>query len=304
MKTFYRITLGLLALALLASPLLAPQVQAQSIYDGMANAEIVGGALTAVSTEVPIVVRYIGNTVGGGVSGKVAVDASTGDITFTSGAYGSEAADTTLECPVSGALGGVIDVSNSACDTLGEVVDIINASTNWRAVILDGLRSDSSDNTLITLSATNANAIAGLGLLHDSTVSFKSTIAMVTGRNISDYMTPSGVLNPNPFARQRAVFLLGNETTTFGSGTSTYQIFSCLESYATTGGSETCTTLYAAPAGDTTVNAAFNYLPYGITAKKGEKLIARVLNSAAMSAAVHYAYGRSWFYPPQSAGNN
>ena len=304
MKTINRITWVLAILVLLASPLLVLQAEAQSIYDGMTNAETVSGSLGAVSTEVPIIVRYIGNTIGAGVSGTVAVAAG-GDITLKSGAYGSEAADTTLECPVSGALGGVIDVSDTACDTLGEVVDIINASTSWRAVIKDGLRADSSDNTLITLSEAKANAAAGLGLLHDGTVSFKSTIALTTNQAMTDYLSGSKgtTINPNPFARQRAVFLLGNATTTLASGTSSFQVLSCLENYATTGGSETCTTLYTTAAGATTVNAIFSYLPYGITARKGEKLLVRINNSAAMSAAVFYAYGRSWFYPVQAGLN-
>lgn len=303
MKTSNRFVLGLLALALLASPLLVGQAQAQYPYDS--RFDPASGANSAVNTDVALVVRYIGNQVGNGVSGTVTVAAG-GDITFKSGAYGSEAADTTLECPVSGALGGVIDVSDTACDTLGEVVDIINASANWRAVILDGFRSDSSNDTLAAMSETKANVKSGLNLVWDAGVAFKSTIALTRLRSMTDYLSGSAgtTLNPNPFSGSVTSFIIGNEKTTFGSGTSTYAVSSCTERYATTGGAETCTTLYSTAGGDTTVAAVLDFRPYGLLGNKDSKLVVRVTNSAAMTAAVQYAYGLVWFYRGGNGNSN
>src|SRR5687767_6845145 len=82
--------------------------------------EAVAGILSADDTDTAMLIKFVGPSTGSTTtmnSGKVEVAVTTSDITFTSGAAGSEAADTSLECPVSGALGGIIDVSNAACNT-------------------------------------------------------------------------------------------------------------------------------------------------------------------------------------------
>lgn len=64
-----------------------------------------------------------------------------------------------FEAPVSGGLGGVIDMSDASANTLGEVVDIINSTATtfstgyFRAVIAAGLRSD-----IVSTLAFNADA--------------------------------------------------------------------------------------------------------------------------------------------------
>jgi hypothetical protein len=271
-------------------------------FGRVSSVEPVQAAIAAISTNTPILVKYVGTG-----SGKVAV-AANGDLTFTDGTEGAEAANTDFECPVSGALGGVIDVSDAACDTLGEVVDTINGtcstcagtSSKWRAVILDGVRADSSNDTLATLSATAAVTNDGLALLADNTVDFQNVVALTPYRTMPAYLeNRNNWIVKDPYVGQRASILIANEKTTYGSGASSWQLQSCKEAMSTAStfaGSETCTTLYSAPGGNTTVSASFDFTPYGLMGRKGEKLLVRVNNSAAMTAAVQYAYGFSWFY--------
>jgi hypothetical protein len=264
-----------------------------------------GVAVTAISTDTALLVKYVGS----GASGKVAVSAA-GDLTFTEGTQGSEVANATFECPVSGALGGIIDVSDTACDTLGEVCDVINgnnasggtatSATNWRCVILDGLRSDSSDDRLTTIAATAATAEDGLALKWDGAVAFKTTYALGAPRKIGAYFsTSTGGVNPglvpNPFAGRQALLLLANETSTYGSGASAFEVVSVKVKNGTggAGGTETVGFTYSRAGGATTVNASFND---DILGRKDEKLLVRINNTAAMSASTLYAYGLTFRY--------
>lgn len=103
-----------------------------------------GSAVVTDDTDVAMEIVYIGDE----DSATVGVDSS-GDITFKHGDLGSEAVDTTVVAST-----GKIDVSNSSYDTFGEVVDTINASPNWRARLKGALRADSSNDTLLIVSAT------------------------------------------------------------------------------------------------------------------------------------------------------
>ena len=249
----------------------------------------------AVSTDVSMLVRYTGTS----ASGTVAVDAATGDLTFLSGASGSEAADTSFECPVSGALGGIIDVSNAACNTFGEVVDTINGlctgciRNNWTAVLVGAMRSESTDNTNITLSATTANAPEGLGLLFDGVVTFRTSIALTQYQNLTSYVSDNRYrLVENPFAGQQAVLHQVTATSTYGSGTSDHVVYCVALVNSRTNPTETVTS-YRRPAGATTVASTLDF-PYGLSCPTGQKMIVRTDNSAAMSASTLYAAGRVW----------
>lgn len=88
------------------------------------------GAIVADGS-VPLAVKYIGDL----ASATVTVVAATG-ITLKHGTAGAEAVDTTIGASAN----GVVDFATDT--TLGAVVDRINKSPNWRAEIIDGLRSD------------------------------------------------------------------------------------------------------------------------------------------------------------------
>lgn len=277
--------MGLLALAALA--VTPPPISAQVLEARVLGATPLNVSNASVSTDVAMLVRYIGT----GTSGLVAVDAATGDLTFTDGTLGAEAATSTFECPVSGGLGGIIDVSDAACNTFGEVADIINASSNWRAVLLDVRRSDSSDTTsgvLITLAATQARRSDGLGLLLDNTTTFYATRALLPPpmRRMEWYCEDAGcsTLKAAPFANIRPYLQGGTFTSTYGSGTSAINIYSVVPTNGSPG-SEIEKLEYTRAGGATTVNQEvtnFNNLP--LLGPDGAKFIARITNSAAMSA--------------------
>ena len=133
-------------LALLALPVVAA-AQPASGY-------VIPVKVDPVSTVIPLatadnspalVIKYFPTQTAGsaGVTATVAVEAD-GNLTFTVGG----AAYAGFECPFAGALGGVLDVSNAECNTVGEVVQIINstpitfATGYFRAAMVASLATD------------------------------------------------------------------------------------------------------------------------------------------------------------------
>lgn len=298
-----RVTIGLaLFFGLVATPP-APIVHAQDAFwltmSRLLTGETVSGGLSADDSDVAIIVKYIGTS----ASATVEVADATGDITFKDGAAGSEAVVDDFECPVSGALGGVIDVSDAACNTLGEVVDTINGNCTgcnasaWRAVILDGLRADSSNNTMQTLAATSAQVLNGVNLVWETDTAFMATRAMTTMRTIQPYIdNKDNDLVSDPFAGTRGVVMIAKGTSTYGSGTSALEVISVKVTNGTKG-SETTTTLWSQAGGATTAEKVFDvFNDYGLHSKKGEKLLVRLKNSAAMASVTFFAGGTQYNY--------
>lgn len=225
--------------------------------------------------DIGMIVEYIGAQ----VSGKVAVDASTGDLAFTHGAVGAEAADTTVGAPT---LNGTIDVSDASADTLGEVVDLINQSANWKAYLVSALRSDSANNTLITKAATQAKVDGGITLLKDTAVTLDLSIAVKLGMTTADTdaQKVSGVVSfPKEDGRWSEVLRIVSNNT-FGSGTSLIQIHRVDR---LTGAS---VKVYERAGGATTVEQDLNVsdgFGRGIASEAGEYLIVRMIGSAACS---------------------
>jgi hypothetical protein len=238
---------------------------------------------------IAMLVRYVGSN----TSATVAVAAG-GDITFQVGgtAYAG------FECPVSGALGGIIDVSDAACNTMGEVVDIINGnctgcSSDFRAVLIDSLRTDSSDDSIVTIGATQVTRSDGLELNIDTSTALVESRALVQNRNnIAGYLggPPNFRLLENPFGGQTTSLKWFEGYSTYGSGTSLFTVESVKPSNKTAG-SEVVTRLWGPEAmGATTVNKQFTYwqaLP--LPGRPNEKLIVRVTNSAALASTGGYA---------------
>lgn len=281
----------LLAVLVAAASPLAAQSASDLALAMLARSQNTSRFVSAISTHVPLVVKYVGDNTSGG---NVAI-AANGDITFTEGPVGSSVADDSLECPVSGALGGIIDVSDAACNTLGEVVDIINASANWRAIIVDGVRSDTSDDALVTFAETAANAEDGLNLTGDTAVTFDVAIGALPQelRSIKRYLGPreqGSKMISNPLLGSKPVFYFLSATTTYGSGTSTlegYCVLQRLRSTGSTNGSETVTQIFSLAGGATTVAGTVDARQLGgLACSEGEKLFIRVNNSAANTASV------------------
>lgn len=309
-----KITLFVLTLALALGNFTSAPVQAQvgNVQVGYDVGAYVSGVTTSGS--VPVLIRYIGNSPQGGT---VTVS-SIGDITLKTGAVGGSTADLTTECPVSGALGGIIDVSDAACNTLGEVVDAINASPNWRAVIQDGLRSDSADDDLYDLSETAAAAPEGLPLYQDGAALDRQTIALVPVRNdIRWYLNEGAVstagvqpnnragVSKNPFNDSATGFLWTYAVVTgTGAQTAGFNVYSVLGNYnrptlaaASTAASilststETVTTLLTDAPGANNTAKTWDFSRYGIGFRRGEKLLVRI-SDAALTDSKFNAVGR------------
>jgi len=254
-------------------------------------------AVSADDTDVALLIKYVGGTA---TSADVAV-AANGDITLRVTA----AVDTAIGCPTAGT--GIIDVSDAACDTMGEVVDRINQQgTNWRAVLLDSMRADSSNDTILTIAATEATVTGGLALRIDTDVAFKNSRALVPCRLIECYINPSGPLprpglHQNPWAGLQSLLYVMNSTSTYASGTSQMQIWSVRATNRGDAGAEVATQLYGVAAGATTVNKVLDFVGafgLGILGNRDEKMIVRVNNSAAMASVALYAYGVQFTYLP------
>jgi len=292
MKRFVILMAALLALALFPT---AP-IHAQSFANVPSpNFIPFGAGITADDTTVAMYVKYVGSSPG--ASTDIAV-AANGDMTFRKGAVAVDE----FECPVSGGLGGVIVVANAACDTMGEVADVINKSTSWRAALVGALRGDSSNDTLLTISATDATARTGLALKFDTDVAKIVSFAFLPNSNgICQFIacpgsSAPGGMYPNPFAGYQGAVALARATSTYGSGASAIKFYSVA---ITQGGSgaETATTLWSIAGGNTTVEKLLDYSETPIYGKQGEKLLVRVENTAAMATVSLQVYGAIYKNP-------
>jgi len=251
-----------------------------AVHDKIDAGTPTGGALVAVSTDTAMLVQYVGGVAGGG---EVTVAAG-GDVSLTV----AGAADTTTECPVAGAYGGVMTVANASCDTLGELCDAINFSDDWRCVLVNALRSDSSNNTLATIGATDADLDAGLALKWDTAVALHMTQAVIPNEIIRGFYLRGGnddsAIVENPWAGSQSALLSYSTNVTTG-GAATVNVYSVLPinkrsvlNAAGTGfigGSETVTTLFTIAGGATGVVREFLPPVLPILGRRGEKLVVR-----------------------------
>ncbi len=282
------------------STLIAPPVQAQSLETSILNA-LKATPVFFVGTDdqdTAMLIRYIGTTGSTSNSGTVEVTVTSSDMTFLQGAQGSEAASTEFECPVSGALGGIIDVSNAACNTLGEIADVINASTSWRAVILDGLRTDVADGRLLTMAATRATTTAGLAIKWDTSTAFDYTSALVPPefRRMDAYIRGNTRdINFDLYENSQTIWLWGYALNTFGSGTSNLNVYSVDVRNSGSGNahSETVSLVWSEVGGATTVAKTYDdqVIFGGVRSRPNEKMVIRLDNSAAMATVTYRQYG-------------
>lgn len=287
LKILSRFLPPLLAGLVLAGVLSPPDAHAQTRLP-------VNGTITADDVDIAILIRYVGAQ----ASGTVAVTA--GDLLLKHGVLSSEIADTTITgC---GGTAGTLDVDNAACDTMGETLDRINASANWRAVRLDAVRSDVlAGARLNALAATQANTVAGLGLVWDTNVAFMVTRALLPlgFRTIEPYLGGPGgtTITPNPWAGRQTYIQYFNGTSTYGSGTSTIQFIEDPISYAPAGEVAPSSVVFSVAGGGTATNKIitdFAYVPF--TCNPSVRCLVRINNSAAASVVTIVAGGYSSTY--------
>jgi len=274
MKKLFAVAVALVAL-FATSPVLAQGVNLQGIQVAPFKAMHAGDLINAVSTDVGIYVKYVGT--GDGVA-TVEVAAGTGDLTFID----TGAATDSFECPVAAPLGGVIDVNDAACDTVGEVLDIINASGDWVAVAAGMLRTDSTDDALNTLAATDAKSPNGLGLLKDTIVALNITNVVFPvsdgGRNAGlQNWLPFGQtkLAKNPFKDRATTLLYASENVTSSGVIGQFVVYCVTPNYDPNGGSEVVQTLYTETGAATTVTGYINEFVNagGLTCTGGKMLV-------------------------------
>jgi len=199
----------------------------------------------ADDTDVGLVIRYIGAL----ASCLIVVDDTTGDISSTVGALGSESTDTNFLEP--GGTGGNIDVSDANANTFGKVVDIINSLDDYEAYLVDVLRADATTvGSLLAMAATQAKVSAGIPLYKDTSVVLNLSIA-VQGEDLQ--YSDNGCKNICDYIASK---------NTYASGASTIQIYE----------GETLVASWACAA--TTVEQEKTTLAFGC---KGKKLLIRML---------------------------
>jgi len=253
------------------------------------------GASTTLDDTIALYVKYVGTTAG---KPTVTVNA-TGTIEFQV----AGAADTSVECPVSGALGGIIDTTNASCNTFGEVINAINASgSNWRAVPGALLATESADNTLVALSATDTDVRIGRPLYFDNgNVSVNADlVSVVLGppslqSNGSFWFQGDGV-NANPFGGLYSFFAAFSEKKTSGGTIGNTVIYGVTSKFEGTGATglrytETVRTAWTETGGATATENQSDFTNYPIPSQPGEHFVLRVSSSTSISVTNVVGFG-------------
>lgn len=271
----FLLTIALAALALPAAAqgwLLSPPVNPAS-----------GSTTSVTSTDnVCILTRYVGTTVG-----KQTVEvAAGGDITYKI----ASVADATTGSP---SLNGIFDLSTpaAAVDTYGELVSLINTTgSNWKAVLVNCLAADSTDNTLFTLGATDATTPKGVALYRDNTVALTSLVSALPPGADTDFRfwtTGTGAatrINPNPFASFQTFVQAIHEKITSSGTVAQFRVLGITPSYTATGVySETVRTIFSTLGGATTVDNNQSFDGFPLVGAPGEKMATDITTGTALT---------------------
>ena len=283
-----------LAAALLLAASLTTHAQVPPPYAGTFVRSLFS-AVAADDTDVILVVKYVGDQ---SSAATVTVTSATALVAFTVGGV----ADTTINVQATtpcGATVGTLDGTDTDCDTVGEIVDEINASPNWKAKPLDALRSDATTANLMLGPACNAKNPDGCSITWDTSNAFVHSRALVSCRSASCLFPGLGQnVNRNPYLGTYTSLQNFNAKSTYGSGTSTLNIYGVVPS--NTGAGETATLLWTAAGGATTAYASLGATqwPIGLIGPQNGKVIVRVTNSAAMASVASQAYALLYRYAP------
>jgi len=276
-----RKTLAALLLALGLASFAAAQVPV-GVMVAPVNVQPVSAVTTAKDTSIAMVIKYFPPAGGSATAMTPTVAVAATSLTFQV----AGAAYTGFELPVSGALGGIIDMTNAAADSMGEVVDAINstpitfATGYFRAAIVNGLRSD----VLSTLAFTADGADTDVGrpdlgeiIYWDSDVLFDDEVGLFdVSKGASAFIGPRNLAkNPHEGISttvQQAYSLITNAGTV-GDAT----VYAVKRNYGTGGGcnaagdcgsgSEVVRTVVIMPLATTVAASSQSFLPAGFIAK-------------------------------------
>ena len=291
---------GAAGLALVAAgftnvPSASAQAGAIYLVDGVG----VSDAITAVSTDVGLYVKYVGAAQTG--TATVAVDASTGDIAFVV----NGAADTTIGCPTAN---GTIDVSDACGDTFVEVINLINKVPNWRAAPGAVIGTDTTINTLITRSAATASGPDGVALLKDTVVALNVTADLTPnyysgGRSMKFFLSPTGGgaltqnLIPNPYNNFATWVAYATETITSSGTVGAFAILGVTQNHLNKQGTtaysyqETVRTIVSQVGAATTVEKNYDFTRFPLRANPGERILVRIASGTDLTVPKVGGYG-------------
>jgi hypothetical protein len=287
MKTFKQFVLAAL---LMIAPAWA-SAQGTANFNGIAVSPFqyvpVASLDVAAATEPLFYIKYFGP--GGTATTTVASTGTTLTFVVNGAAY------TGFECPVSGALGGIIDTSNAACDTAGEVVDIINATATsfstgyFRAVIGAGLRTSTSNATMVTDAAdTEVTTPKGEVIFWLQATEDDHYLGLWDYNKGFLNWSSGQTLPRNAWADSDIVLLYASEKLTNAGTITDFEVHCTVENYldGRTTSSEVDQIIYLEPAGATTVISKIDeFVNAGGLTCRGGKMWLRVLASGADTSA-------------------
>lgn len=305
MKTFLK-KMGVAALAAALAFTPVSQVAAQGV--NVAGIQVqpfytqyIGNSISAVTTDVAFIVKYVGATQ---QAATVAVAAADSDVTLT--VAGANDATVNIQAGGLGPCGasvGVLDTADTDCDTLGELVDHINASANWRAAIVTGLRSDATANTLFTVASTDAKVPTGINVLWETPQALAVNVALIpqykrdgTTLGIQNFLArdnqggiAGGRLATTPFTDRDTTLLYYSEKVTSTGAVGNIIVYCSFDNYSNQGrqvaGTQTDVVLYLEAGAATTVTGKVDeFTTAGGLVCNGGRLWARISATTDLTA--------------------
>jgi len=270
-----------------AALLAATPVFAELPFTGYTSRGPIAGTSTLADDNVALYVQYVGSA---STRPTIQVSAA-GLIQFEV----AGAVDATVACP-EGDDDGVIDVAQGACNTMAEVVNAINqGGSNWRAVLVAALGTDSSNDAFATLSETDTNVRIGAPIYYDTNYAGSSpevTVLVAPPYAPADgsffFNGPGGGLNKNPFARGVSFLsAVSEKKTSTGTiaATVVYAVFREYRGSPTTGFDlyEVIRTVWSQTGGATATQATLDFSNFPLVSAEGEVFIARIGSSTTIS---------------------
>ena len=173
---------------------------------------------------------------------------------------------TTLTLTDGAAAATAIDLSNASYNTLGELADYINGLASWKCKILDGLRSDATDNVFTDGAVTSA--------VKDGETVFELT-QLIASAKLEVRITADEAVTSNRAKGSHRVTL-----DAFSYYADLTAAANCVQIYDCDNNGKTETQIWGATSVDTTVVtyapnvAGTNIYPFnGITAAEGHDLV-------------------------------
>lgn len=258
----------------------------------------------AADTAPALIIKYFPPAGNAASSGTTTVATAATDLRFVV----NGAVYAGFEAPVSGALGGIIDMTDASANTLGEVVDVINststtfASGYFRAAIVNGLRSDVVSTLAFVADAADTDVTSDAGeviywdssILDDEELLFSAAnfTAGLPNQYARQAFNSKNINTKGAFDGVTSVVQYAEEKITNAGTVGTFTIYAVTEYYGSgkgcvatatcgpnSGSYEIARVLYASAGGATTVAAN---TPAGLfLLAEGEKVFYRLAASGA-----------------------